>query len=96
MITIIATLFIKEGKMEEAIRILKQIVPKIRESEPNCISYIPHLLKGKKNKNKIIFYEKYKDENAFTDHMANLPKNFEKIFPLLEKKIESIVCNEII
>ncbi|MHA1229560.1 MAG: putative quinol monooxygenase [Candidatus Helarchaeota archaeon] len=95
MLTIIATLYVKEGKMDEVVELLKEIVPKIRESEPGCIAYIPHLVKGKKNKNKIVFYEKYKDENAFKEHMANLPKNFEKLFPLLEGKIESITCSEI-
>jgi hypothetical protein len=34
MITIIAKLKVKEGKMDEAIGFLKEIVPKIKEAEP--------------------------------------------------------------
>ena len=32
MITLIATLKVKEGKMEEAINVLKEIVPKVKAS----------------------------------------------------------------
>ncbi|MHA1270499.1 MAG: putative quinol monooxygenase [Candidatus Helarchaeota archaeon] len=96
MIIIVAELKVKEGKMEEAIELLKEIVPKVRQTEPGCISYIAHTVKGKKNKNIILFYEKYKDKNALNEHMANLPKNFEKLFPLLEGGIEGKTCEEII
>jgi len=41
MITLIATLKIKEGKVEEAVNALKEIVPKIKASEPGCLEYIP-------------------------------------------------------
>ncbi|HUY01423.1 MAG TPA: putative quinol monooxygenase [Candidatus Deferrimicrobium sp.] len=95
MITLIASFQIKEGKLDEAIAHLKEIVPKVRESEPGCLAYIPHTVKGAKNKNTIIFYEKYKDKEAFNLHSANLPKNFEKIFPLLEGAMDLKTCTEI-
>ena len=38
MITLIATLKIKEGKTQEAINALKEIVPKIKASEPGAWS----------------------------------------------------------
>ena len=96
MVTLIATLTIKEGKMEEAIPILKEIVPKVRSSESGCKAYIPHTVKGRKNKQKIIFYEKYEDKAALDQHTANLPKNFEKLFPLLEGGLDIKTCEEII
>lgn len=96
MVTLIATLKVKEGKMEEAITLLKEIVPKVKETEPGCQAYIPHTLKGKKNANTIIFYEKYADKNALQTHSNNLPKNFEKLFPLLEPGMDIKTCSEII
>ncbi len=96
MITLIASFEIKEGKMEEAIELLKRVVPKVRESESGCLAYIPHAVKGAKNKNTIIFYEKYKDKAALNEHSANLPKNFEKIIPLIDGKMDIKTCTEII
>ncbi len=96
MISLIATIQIKNGNMEKAIEVLKEIVPKIRESESGCLEYIPHTVKGKKFKNTIIFYEKYADEEALKLHMANLPKNMEKFSPLLEPGMDLKTCFEII
>lgn len=95
-ITLIASFQIKEGKMDEAIQYLKEIVPKVRETESGCLAYIPHTVKGAKNKNTIVFYEKYTDQDALNTHSGNLPKNFEKIFPLLEGKMDIKTCTEII
>ncbi len=97
MISLIATIHVKNGNMEKAIEVLKEIVPKIRESESGCLEYIPHTVKGEEFKNTIIFYEKYADEEALKLHMANLGKNMEKFAPLLEPgRPELKTCFEII
>jgi len=93
-ITIIATINVKEGKMEEAKEVLKEIVPKVRESESGLLAYIPHTVKDKKNT--IVWYEKYKDGEAIKTHMANLPKNMAKLQPLLEKGMDLKTCFEIV
>ena len=46
MITVVATIRIKAGKMDEAKEILKDIVPKVKASEPGTIEYIPHTVRG--------------------------------------------------
>jgi quinol monooxygenase YgiN len=94
MITLIATLKIKEGKMEEAINALKEIVPKIKASEPGCLEYVPHTVRG--NENTIIIYEKYRDKDALKLHSSNLMKNIEKLLPLLEPGMDVKTCYEII
>ena len=87
----------KEGMMDEAIEALKGSVENIRTSEPGCLAYIPHTVKGKKNKNKIIFYEKYESKEALDFHSGNLPKNMAKVFPFLEPTgTEILTCKEII
>jgi quinol monooxygenase YgiN len=96
MVTVIATVKVKEGKMNEAVEILKEIVPKIRASEPGTKSYIPHTIKGRKDKNSIIFYEKYENKEAFDTHMANLAKNFERLMPLFEPGMDMKTCFEIV
>jgi len=94
MITLIATLKVKDGKMEEAINALKEIVPKVKASEPGCLEYIPHTVRG--DEKTIIFYEKYSDKDALKLHSANLMKNMETLFPLLEPGMDVKTCYEII
>ncbi|MGP8153281.1 MAG: putative quinol monooxygenase [Smithella sp.] len=94
MITLIATLKIKEGKTQEAIDELKEIVPKIKASETGCMEYIPHTVRG--DERTIIFYEKYSDKDALKLHSANLMKKIESLLPLLEPGMDVKTCYEII
>ena len=82
--------------MEETKEALKEIVPKIKASEPGLLEYMPHTVKGRKDKNTIIFYEKYKDDEALKTHMANLAKNMAKVMPLLEPGMDIKTCFEIL
>ncbi|OLS14048.1 MAG: hypothetical protein RBG13Loki_2363 [Promethearchaeota archaeon CR_4] len=95
-ITVIARITVKEGKMPEAIPVLKEIVQKIKQSEPGCVHYIPHTINGPKGKNKIIFYEKYADKEAFDNHNKNLKANMAPLNPFLEPGLEIDVCSEIL
>ena len=94
MITLIATLKVKEGKMDEVIKVLREIVPKIKEAEPGCLVYIPHRVRGEDNT--IIFYEKYRDEETLKAHSSNVPKSLEKLMPLLEPGLDIKTCYEIV
>ena len=96
METQIAFIKIREGKMDEAIEILKEVVPKVRESEPGTKIYIPYTVKGQKDKNTIVFYEVYENKKALDEHMAKLPQILGKMFPLLEGAPDLKICTEII
>ncbi len=93
-ITLIAQIRVKNGNMEKAIEALKEIVPKIKESEPGCLQYIPHTIKGEENS--IIFYEVYTDSEALKQHNKNLGKNMAPLSPLLEPGMDLKICREII
>jgi len=94
MITLIAKVKVKDGKMDEALKALKEIVPKIKEAEPGCLAYIPHTVRGEDNT--IILYEKYRDKDALKVHSGNLQKSLEKLLPLLEPGMDVKTCCEII
>ncbi len=94
MITIIAKVKVKEGKMDEAVKVLKEIVPKIKEAEPGCLVYIPHKIRGEENT--ILFYEKYRDQEALKLHSGNLQKSLAKFLPLLEPGMDVKTCEEIL
>jgi quinol monooxygenase YgiN len=94
MISLIATIKVKEGKMDKAIEALKEAVPKIKDSESGCLEYIPHTVKGLENT--IIFYEKYRDKEALKVHNKNLPKSLANLLPLLEPGMDVKTCFEIL
>ena len=96
MVTLIATLKIKEGKMEEAIKILKEMAANIKASEPGTLEYIPHKVKGEGLENTIIFYEKYESNEAMKSHSKNLAKTALKLAPLLAPERDIKVCEEIV
>jgi len=96
MVIQIATFIVKEGMMEEAIEALKEIVPKVRESEPGCLQYVALTVKGRKNKNTIIFYENYKDDEAVKTHNNNVGTTLAKLLPLCEPGLDLKTCFEII
>ena len=93
MISLIATVRIKEGKMDEAVEILKEIALNVKKSEPGCLEYIPHRIKG--DDNAVIFYEKYLDKEALKLHSANIGITLEKLLPLLEPGMDIKTCFEI-
>ncbi len=73
-ITLIATMSIREGMMEDAKKALKEGVPKVLANEPGLLEYSPHTVGGKGNENLIIFYEIYKDQEAQKIHGENQRK----------------------
>ncbi|PKN76778.1 MAG: hypothetical protein CVU52_03360 [Deltaproteobacteria bacterium HGW-Deltaproteobacteria-10] len=96
MYTVIATLRVKEGKMDEAIQVLKEDIPKMLKNEPGCLVYIPHTVKGEGNSTTIMMYEKYADKDAFKLHSANLMTSMGRLFSLLEPQMDIKACTEII
>ncbi len=96
MVTLIATLKIKEGKMPEAIQVLKEMTANIKSSEPGTLEYIPHTVKGEGLENTILFYEKYESEETMKFHSKNLVKTAIKLAPLLDPGRDIKVCKEII
>ena len=94
MITLIATMKVKEGKMDEVRESLIKIAANVKKTEPGCIEYIPHTVKGEDNT--IIFYEKYLDKEALKVHSANFMGNFKDIMPLIEPGMDLKTCFEII
>jgi len=69
MITIIAKLTIKEGKMEEALGEFKVLMSKIAK-EKGTVLY--SLNKEKSNPNILVVIEQYKDKDAFKFHTSTL------------------------
>ena len=86
MLAIITTYEIREGKMEEALEISRELEQQVKDSDPGLLDMFTYTVKGRKHKNKIVFVENYVDGDALNRLTANaqdLP-NYRKLGRLLE------------
>jgi quinol monooxygenase YgiN len=84
MIKIIARNTVLEGKKEEFILLVKELVEKSRAEEGN-ISY--DLWEDIKNPNVITFIEEWKDQRAIEIH--NATEHFTRIVPQIHEVVEA-------
>ncbi len=96
MLAMITTYEIKEGKMEEAFEISRELVDHVKDSDPGLLNMFAYTVKGRKNKNKLVFVENYVDGDALNRLTANaqdLP-NYRKLGQHLET-VEVLRCTSI-
>lgn len=67
MITMIAKLIAKPGQEPALKRECLKIVGLVKDNEPNCIMYAPHV--DPNNSAVIIFVEKYANQDALDSHL---------------------------
>ncbi len=94
MLSIIAKLPVKEGKMDEAIAAIKELMSQVK-TEPGTLLYT--LNRDKKNPNLLIFMERYKDQAALEFHGStpHFKAFFGKGAELLSGRPEISVMEEI-
>lgn len=67
MVTLIAKVKAKPGKESLLVEECLKIVKEVREKEPGCTMYVPHV--SVNNPAEIVFVEKYVDQQALDNHM---------------------------
>ena len=67
MITIVATLDIKEGKEEEFEAVMKGLADEVRKNEDGCALYTVNKTKD----GKYVMLERYNDKDAFKAHTGS-------------------------
>ena len=86
MFTLIARYYMKEGTEQEAIALLKTVIPQARR-EPGCITYT--LNQSVDDPRQLMLFERYVDEAAFLEHVAT-PYVQEivvgKVMPMIQKR----------
>ena len=90
MYVVVARYTVLEGKQDEVLSILKQVVP-LSRAEPGNRAYIVN--QSVEDPRQILLFEQYVDEAAFQFHagrheFAELVKG--KIWPLLESRVREI------
>ncbi|OGP90104.1 MAG: hypothetical protein A2031_00460 [Deltaproteobacteria bacterium RBG_19FT_COMBO_43_11] len=83
MLVVVAVMKAKAGMEQELEKALKEIVPKV-EAEKDTLVYTLH--RAKKEPGKFLFYEKYLNKEALTQHSSTpyFKELFGKISPMLD------------
>ena len=94
MITVVAKLPIKEGKMEEALGEFKGLMSKVAKEEGTVLY---SLNKEKSNPNTLVVVEQYKDKDAFNLHSStpHFKEFFAKSAAFIGGKPEIVLMEEI-
>jgi quinol monooxygenase YgiN len=93
MPSVVATIQIKEDKIDEAKAFLRELTEKVRADEPGTLAYVFH--QHKKDPTLFTAYEKYADDEAFAAHGANLQAHNARFAELLAKRPEIHILDEL-
>jgi quinol monooxygenase YgiN len=93
MPSVIATIRVKEDKIEEAKALFADLAKAVDANEPGTLSYIPH--QQKDDPSTFVFYEKYESDEAFKTHGANLAKEGARFGGILAGAPDIVFIEEI-
>jgi len=93
MPSLIATLKVKEDKVDEAVKFFQELQENVKSNEPGTLEYTFHQKAGEPST--FVVYEKYADADALKAHSANLAKVGARFAPLLNGPPEIVAMEEI-
>jgi quinol monooxygenase YgiN len=93
MPSVIATIKVKQDKIEDAKKLFAELSAGVLANEPGTLAYIPHQRKDEPAT--FIFYEKYQDMDAFKTHGANLAKRGKEFAGVMAGPPEIVMVNEV-
>ena len=93
MPSVIATIKVKEDKIEEAKTFLKELAAKTLANESGTQVYTPH--QRKDDPTTFVFYEKYESDEAFAIHGKNLASAGKGFAGILAGPPEIVMLEEV-
>lgn len=93
MPSVIATLKVKEDKVEEAKGFLKQLAADTLAKEPGTLAYTVHQKKDEPTT--FVFYEEYESDAALAQHSANLKSAGAQFAAVLAGPPEIVLLEEV-
>jgi quinol monooxygenase YgiN len=93
MPSLIATVRVKEEKVEEARSFFKELGAQVSRDEPGTLAYVIHQKKDEPQT--FVVYEKYESDEAFKTHQKNLGKVAAQFGAILAGAPELVVLEEI-
>jgi len=94
MLAVIAKIKVKDGKADELVQLLKDILPSVKQEE-GTLYYTVN--RDRADPNMVVVVEKYKDDTAFGVHSASpqLAELFGKAQALVDGDMELIMMDEV-
>jgi quinol monooxygenase YgiN len=89
----IATIVVKEDKIDEARKLFSELAAEVASNEPGTQAYIVHQKAG--DPKTFIFYEKYSDEAAIAAHRKNLAAVGKRFAAVMDGPPEILAMEEI-
>jgi quinol monooxygenase YgiN len=93
MPSVVATLKVKEDKLEEARAFFKELAAGVLANEPGTLAYVLH--QRRDDPHTVVVYEKYESDEALTIHGKNLAAKGAEFMALLAGPPEVVVLDEI-
>jgi quinol monooxygenase YgiN len=87
MFVVAAQYYAKEGKADEILAILRQMIP-ISRAEPGCALYMVN--QSLDDPRRLLLYEQYHDRSGYEAHMATdafKEKILGRVVPMLESRV---------
>jgi quinol monooxygenase YgiN len=93
MPTVVATIKVKEDKIEEAKSFLKDLAAGVLDNEPGTLAYVIH--QRKDDPLSFVVYEKYESDEAFAIHGKNLAAKGAELVSIMDGRPEIVMMDEI-
>lgn len=93
MPSVVATLEVKEDKVEEAKAFLKQLAADTFAKEPGTLQYTVHQRKDRPTT--FVFFEKYESDEALAQHSQNLKAAGARFAEILAGRPEIVFLEEV-
>lgn len=93
MPSVVATIKVKEDKLEQAKGFLKQLAADTLAKEPGTLAYTVHQRKDQPTT--FVFYEKYESDEAFAIHGKNLASAGKGFAGILAGPPEIVMLEEV-
>jgi quinol monooxygenase YgiN len=93
MASVVATIKVKEDKLEEAKAFYKKLTAEVKENEAGTLAYVFH--QRRDDPLTFIVYEKYENDEALAVHSQNLGAKAADFMALMSDPPEIVVLDEI-
>jgi quinol monooxygenase YgiN len=93
MLSVVATIKIKDGKVDEAKAFLKELASETLANEEGTLAYAVH--QRRDDPQTMVVYEKYESDEAFAIHGQNLASKGAKFAGVLAGAPEVVVLDEL-
>jgi quinol monooxygenase YgiN len=93
MASVVATLKVKEDKLEEAKAFFKKLAAEVKANEPGTLAYVFH--QRRDDPLTFVVYEKYESDEAFAVHSKNLGAKGADFMALLSGRPDIVMLDEI-